>query len=225
LIALQRSMVKLLSLADAISLLNALFGFLAIIILLSTGFIHLSFSFLLLAILADGLDGIISRRKKRSKIGENLDSIADIISMGVAPLLFAYNQYRNIEVFQIVLIIGFLFYLISSIIRLASFPLLKKEDSFIGLPIPSASLLILTTTYLQLPVIVLIILLFLSGLLMISNIEFIKPDVKIDVISLIVILLAISLGWHSSRIPIIILFLLNLVYILLSPFGFPEKIL
>ena len=217
-------MVKLLSLADTISLLNALFGLLAIIILLSTNFIHVSFSFLLLAILADGFDGIIARRRKKSDIGENLDSLADIISMGVAPLLFVYNQYKEIEVFQIMLIIGFLFYLSASIIRLASFPILKRDNSFIGLPIPSASLLILTTAYLQLPVIISIISLFLSGLLMISSLEFIKPTIKINIISLITIILAISIGWHPSRIPILILFSLNLVYMISSPFiSFKEK--
>lgn len=222
-IVLQRSMIKLLTLADVISLLNVLFGFLSIIILLSSGFIHLSFTFLLLAILADGFDGIIARKRKKSRIGENLDSLADIVSMGVAPLLFVYNQYKNIEVFQILFIISFLFYLSASIIRLASFPIFKRNDSFIGLPIPSASLLIITTSYLQIPVIVAILFLFLSGLLMISNIGFIKPGIKIDLISLIVIVLAILLGWHPSRTPIIVLFILNLVYILSSPLILLKK--
>lgn len=222
-IVLQRLMVKLLTLADIISLLNVLFGFFSIMILLYTSFIHLSFTFLLLAVLADGFDGMIARKRKKSSIGENLDSLADIISMGVAPLLFIYNLYKNIEVFQILLVISFLFYLSTSTIRLASFSIFKRNDSFIGLPIPSASLLVITAAYLQIPVIIVIFFLFLSGLLMISDMVFIKLDIKIDLISLIVIVLAILLGWHPSRIPIMVLFILDFLYILSSPLFLLKK--
>ena len=73
-------MLKLLSLADFISISNAVFGILAIIVLFIDLIdsielrIHISFSLILIGLLADGLDGIIARKFGKSKIGDYLES-------------------------------------------------------------------------------------------------------------------------------------------------------
>ena len=95
-------MLKLLSIADFISLTNAIFGFFSILILF-TSFIedinlrfHISFSFILLGLLADGLDGIVARRFGKSEIGEYLEAMADMTTLVIAPAVFVYMSYSDI---------------------------------------------------------------------------------------------------------------------------------
>ena len=98
---MQYSMIKLLYPADVISILNAFFGFFAIILLSlpdldkTFGF-RLSFSFILLALIADGFDGSIARKTKKGKMGPYLESMADFTSTGVATIFFVYNVYYNL---------------------------------------------------------------------------------------------------------------------------------
>ena len=85
-------MIKLLSVADCISLTNAVFGFLAVAMIF-IGETRVAFTFILLAILADGLDGMIARKTRESQIGEYLESMADMTSLGIAPAFFIYSIY------------------------------------------------------------------------------------------------------------------------------------
>jgi CDP-diacylglycerol--serine O-phosphatidyltransferase len=94
-------MIKLVSIADLISLTNVIFGFIAIIFLISDLIdneelrLRLSFSFILLALLADGLDGVVARKTRNSDIGEYLESIADMTSLIIAPSIFIYFVYHD----------------------------------------------------------------------------------------------------------------------------------
>ena len=128
-VQLQKSMIELLSIADCVSLTNAIFGFLSIVMVF-IGEIRLAFSFILLALLADGLDGIIARRTRESKIGEFLESMADMTSFGIAPTIFIYTIYYKFvscciykHIFLLIILILFLSMVI---VRLASFHLLKQ---------------------------------------------------------------------------------------------------
>ena len=108
----------------------------------------------LAALVFDVLDGRIARwRQKSSAMGRELDSLADVISFGIAPALMMFffilspSQgvvwFRNIGWF-----VGFI-YLLCAAMRLARFnvitnPLLKRshKDSskdFVGLPVPAAA--------------------------------------------------------------------------------------
>jgi len=80
-------MIKLLSIADVISIFNAIFGFIAIIMILLNE-IHFSFSFILLAMIADGIDGLVARKTKHSYLGEYMEAMGDMISLAIAPALF-----------------------------------------------------------------------------------------------------------------------------------------
>jgi len=130
---LQKSMIKLLSVADGISLLNALFGFLAIIMAF-LGEIRWSFSFILLAMMADGLDGIVARRTRQSGLGEYLEAMGDMISLGIAPAVFVFTiYYESISYcvyYQSYLIIVLIVFLSLSIVRLASFHIMKQNEFF-----------------------------------------------------------------------------------------------
>ena len=92
---MHKSMIKLLSLADVISLTNAIFGFLAVLMVFSNE-MRLAFSFILLALLADGLDGIVARKTRKGELGEYMEAMADMISLGIAPAFFVYNVYYDV---------------------------------------------------------------------------------------------------------------------------------
>jgi len=78
-----------LGLADAMSLANATLGLLAMVVAVNVG-PTLAAQLILLAAVADGLDGIIARSYGSTDVGPYLDSMADIVSFGTAPALFVF---------------------------------------------------------------------------------------------------------------------------------------
>ncbi len=91
------SMVRTFVLADLITLGNAFCGTGAVLASMSyvaTGerpAIWAAFVLLPLALVCDALDGAVARwRRKSSPLGADLDSLADIVSFGVAPAALAF---------------------------------------------------------------------------------------------------------------------------------------
>lgn len=74
-----------LGLADAVTVGNAVLGFLAIAV--ASVDAHLAARLVLLAAIADGLDGVVARNVGSTPVGEHLDSLSDVASFGVAPAL------------------------------------------------------------------------------------------------------------------------------------------
>jgi CDP-diacylglycerol--serine O-phosphatidyltransferase len=72
-------------LADAVTVSNAALGFLAAVA--ATLDVELAARVLLLAAIADALDGVVARRRGGTEVGPYLDSLADVASFGVAPAL------------------------------------------------------------------------------------------------------------------------------------------
>ena len=84
-------------LADLITLANASCGMAAIFLCLThvassrTSYLWAVFIFLPLALVFDALDGFVARHMKRhSLLGADLDSLADIVSFGVAPAVLGF---------------------------------------------------------------------------------------------------------------------------------------
>ncbi len=75
--------VDRLGLADAVTVANAAVGFLAVIA--ATVDVTLAARLILLAAIADGLDGVVARHRGSTPAGPYLDSLADVASFGVAP--------------------------------------------------------------------------------------------------------------------------------------------
>ena len=147
-------MLKLLTKADAISLLNASFGFLAILFIILDE-PRLAVSFILLALLADGLDGIVARRFGGGKMGESIEAMADMVSLSLAPLFFVFIYAIELEIENILIslptiLVGLIF-IICSAIRLASFHVLKNKHYFVGLPASVSTILIIGLSYFNLP--------------------------------------------------------------------------
>ena len=72
-------------LADAVTVSNAALGFVAAVA--ATADVELAARVLLLAAIADALDGVVARRCGGTDVGPYLDSLADVASFGVAPAL------------------------------------------------------------------------------------------------------------------------------------------
>lgn len=78
-----------LSVADVVTLGTAVCGFAAIAIAPADA--GLAARLVLLAAVADGLDGVLARRYGGSPIGPHLDSLADVAAFGVAPGVIVYG--------------------------------------------------------------------------------------------------------------------------------------
>ncbi|MBN2094675.1 MAG: CDP-diacylglycerol--serine O-phosphatidyltransferase [Candidatus Aenigmarchaeota archaeon] len=114
--------------ANIISVLNLSLGVLAIRFAFF-GELYTSAVLLLLAVVADVLDGKVARGEKKTELGKQLDSLSDMISFGAAPavILMAYLPF---ELFFIPLLIA-----IAGELRLARYNVTNQSKAFIGLPI------------------------------------------------------------------------------------------
>ncbi|ELY60211.1 CDP-alcohol phosphatidyltransferase [Natronococcus amylolyticus DSM 10524] len=77
-----------LGVADAVTIANATLGFVAIVVAFVD--IELAARLILLAAIADGLDGLLARRYGGTEAGPYLDSLADVSSFAVAPAVLAF---------------------------------------------------------------------------------------------------------------------------------------
>ncbi|QEU59230.1 Cho1 [Kluyveromyces lactis] len=148
------SMIRNLHLADFITMLNGFSGFYSIVSCLRftlTGkphYVQRAHFFILLGMFFDFFDGRVARLRNRSSLmGQELDSLADLISFGVAPASIAFAIG-----FQSTLDVLFLsFFVLCGLARLARFNVtvaqVPKDTSgkskfFEGLPIPTTLFLV-----------------------------------------------------------------------------------
>ncbi|MBC7866032.1 MAG: CDP-alcohol phosphatidyltransferase family protein, partial [Gloeobacteraceae cyanobacterium ES-bin-316] len=150
------------------TLLNLVFGCLAIVAILQNGIsiqynaegsqyidipekIWMASLFIAIAAVIDFLDGFVARLfNASSEMGKQLDSLADVVSFGVAPSLIMYQFLRmsyareenGIEASILLLVPAFLI-AVAAAYRLARFNLdTTQSDGFKGVPVPAVGLLI-----------------------------------------------------------------------------------
>ncbi len=110
----------------------------------------LAVQLILAACVLDGLDGRIARLlNSDSKMGAELDSLADFLNFGVAPALVLY--FWALQDFRGLAWITVLIYTICCVVRLARFNVAAKSDKeeereaagayFTGIPSPAGALL------------------------------------------------------------------------------------
>jgi len=87
---MQPRFVGRLGLADAVTVGNAMLGFLAAFV--ATRDAGLAARIVLLAAVMDGLDGVVARKRGGTLAGPYLDSLADVASFGVAPALLVASR-------------------------------------------------------------------------------------------------------------------------------------
>jgi len=147
------SMIREFHLADWFTLANAVCGTGALFSTMSyleTGAVkHIYFAcgLVLAALIFDILDGRVARwRQKSSTMGRELDSLADVISFGVAPAIIAYGCGMQGLYDRIVLA----YFVACGVSRLARFNVTAEALSegtgkvkyFEGTPIPTSILLV-----------------------------------------------------------------------------------
>jgi archaetidylserine synthase len=217
---LQKYMLKLLSFADSITIMNAVLGFLAILMVFSNQF-QLAASFILLGLLADGLDGIVARRMGNGQMGEYLESIADMVSLSIAPLALLYKTYYEMVVPQLsllmILSVVLVFSLVCSMIRLSSFSLLKEKNFFVGLPTSASAVFLVLSSFLKPDILMILPFIIVLSFAMISSIHFPKPGLKMDFIAALFIIATILLDRMYNNIAPLLLLAALTTYIVVGP--------
>jgi len=213
-------MIKMLSFADVVSLTNACFGFLAII-MASLGEIWFSFSFILIALLADGLDGIVARKTGHSELGDHMEAMADMLSLVIAPSVFVYSIYHDAVLrynyYNIYLLVTLILFLSLSIIRLSSFSIMKDKKVFIGLPASISTIIIIILALFEIELLYILPIIIFTSFAMISNVHFPKPGLKIDIIAGLLIILTLIFGKEYYGIVPLLLISTFVTYTILGP--------
>ena len=118
-----------LGVADAVTATNAAIGFAAV----ATAAVdpELAARLILLAAIADGLDGVVARRLGGTDVGPLLDSLADVASFGVAPAALVYAVATDggtaiTTPFAVAALVASALYVAMAVVRLAIYTL---EDS------------------------------------------------------------------------------------------------
>ncbi|AMK15849.1 archaetidylserine synthase [Methanobrevibacter olleyae] len=216
-----------LAIPDIISILNLVFGFLAILMVMDN---HLTYASVcvLIAVVFDSVDGWVSRKLNRNDqlgFGKNIDSLADIVSFGVAPSVILYYIGLGISDWAAYLVaIVAIFTLICGILRLTRYNIISDRinyPGFVGFPIP-ATAIILVSYYLSglFNIIVATILMLFAGYLMISTIRYPKVDnyylIGFSALMIILLILPIDIFIGAVNLPALILFVLSLIYMFMT---------
>lgn len=127
---------------NTITSLNLVFGTLAVLLAVK-GQIEMAAYAVFMAAVMDFLDGFAARLLKAySEVGKELDSLADLVSFGVAPSIIVWMIIRQSDESMIAGQVNILEYLIIlmpvfAALRLAKFNVDdSQETSFSGLPVP-----------------------------------------------------------------------------------------
>lgn len=166
----------------------------------------------IVAMLIDGVDGRIARAlKAESEFGKELDSLADVVSFGVAPAFIMYVVALQ-DVSPVIAYAVTALFPVCGALRLARFNVKPGLPGyFTGLPIPAAGGILASVALFQeeLSWVVVVITSVCLSLLMISNIRF--PNFKkvgvpksavwlIPVIIVIALIIGIMFEEHLSKV-------------------------
>jgi CDP-diacylglycerol--serine O-phosphatidyltransferase len=213
---------------------NIFCGFYAFIAVLEQEF-YLAAWAIVIAIIFDALDGRIARlTNTTSEFGMHYDSLADIISFGIAPAFLVY-VWKLKPFGRIGWMAAFLF-LLCGALRLARFNAMPEDERsqhFVGLPTPGAAAVIATIVIFSedgifdsLNPFILVVFVYLLAFLMVSNLEYpafkklgIKKRVPFARFLFIVLTLYIF-----ATIPRFALFFISFSFALLGPLGYLYKI-
>ncbi|MGL4909552.1 MAG: CDP-diacylglycerol--serine O-phosphatidyltransferase [Bacteroidales bacterium] len=131
--------MKLFTVPNLITLLGLSSGCIAIVFSL-TGDLATALVCIIIAAILDFCDGFAARLlNSYSKIGKELDSLADLVSFGVAPaamLFFILSAHTSIWIAVCPILL-----VLASALRLAKFNVDERQtESFLGLPTPANAL-------------------------------------------------------------------------------------
>ena len=188
----------------AFTLANLFCGY-ACIVYATRGEFETAAAFVVLAFLFDMLDGRIARMTgAATDFGVQFDSLADVVSFGVAPAILVFGWGLS-PLGRLGWVAGFI-YVTAAAVRLARFNIQHVTDKryFVGMPSPAAAAVLVSTVYAYpagvhaygeaVPVLAVVL---VPALLMVSTVRFRSfkaIDVKQRRSPTILLLLAICLG-------------------------------
>jgi CDP-diacylglycerol--serine O-phosphatidyltransferase len=138
---------------NLITLLNLLFGCVAVVLALRGWTIFAGYCIFLAAVF-DFLDGLSARLLKAySEMGKQLDSLADMVSFGVAPGVMLHQEMSRMLSPRITMgldtvgweLLSFAPFVLTlfAALRLAKFNIdVRQREAFVGLPTPACALLV-----------------------------------------------------------------------------------
>jgi CDP-diacylglycerol--serine O-phosphatidyltransferase len=167
-------------LPNACTSANLLCGYLAIVMTSQGEFLAAGW-LILVANIFDILDGRLARLTSvSSRFGAELDSLADLVSFGVAPAFLIYSRYLVHDKVLGLVVSGL--FLVCGALRLARFNVTptSRQDVFEGLPIPAGAGILATLTifelqffnFLRVPDVIIPIVVVVTALLMVSKVEY-----------------------------------------------------
>lgn len=208
---------------------NVFCGFYAFVAVLNEQF-YLAAWAIVIGMIFDGLDGRIARlTKTTSAFGMQYDSLADIITFGMAPAFLAYSWVLK-PFGRLGWMAAFLF-LLCAALRLARFNVTKPETSglhFTGLPSPAAAIVIASIVIAfedlfetRMNPFIMVMVVYTLAFLMVSNIKypaFKKLNFKKRV-AFSRFLFVILFLYVLATIPRVALFILGITYTVIGPIG------
>ena len=214
---------------------NVFCGFYSFIAVLNNQY-HIAAWAIVLAIVFDALDGRIARMTKTtSAFGMQYDSLADIISFGMAPAFLSYAWVLK-PFGRVGWMAAFLF-LLCGALRLARFNVTKPDiqgQHFIGLPTPAGAAIVASIIIAFEDLIggrihpgIMVAVVYMLAFLMVSNIKYpaFKKFEFRKRVSFTRFLLVILVIYVLATIPKIALFMISFTYILWGPIKLfsPQK--
>lgn len=217
---METNITKMIGVADIASLLNATSGMLAIMAAYYQNILLTAF-LLIMAVIFDAIDGPLARKypsPTKEVFGETIDSLADVISFGVAPAVILFEIYD----FSL-MIVASVMILACGILRLSRYnTIITEQDGptkvFIGLPIPVTSFTLALILFSQInEQTIILILMIIIAVLMVSSLQYPKIKNK-RVFGVCGILLVLTLIYPLNQmllnIPSYLLLLLVFCYII-----------
>jgi CDP-diacylglycerol--serine O-phosphatidyltransferase len=185
---------------------------------------------IVLAAVCDALDGRLARlARSTSRFGLEYDSIADIVSFGVAPAVLAFSAGGLHELGRTGLVMAFL-YVAGAALRLARFNVAPSRfrGRFEGMPSPAAAGMVASTQWfvsfleehgvtLDVPAPLVAIAAAGLGLLMVSSVpyrSFKELDLRHSYGTLVIVVFTVALVIQE---PSLTLFAIGLAYVLSGP--------
>jgi len=208
--------------------LNLFFGFYAVIASINGKFVAASVA-IIIGVLFDIMDGKIARATNTtSKFGIEYDSLADLISFGLAPGLMIYLWSLK-PLGRIGWLAAFLF-MACGALRLARFNSqvgTVNSDHFVGLPIPAGAAMAATTVLFfhkfgfegKINPILLLVMLYTLSFLMVSTIKynsFKKPELFKSMNFNVLVTIILILIFIAAQ-PSVALFFLGISYVVSGP--------
>ena len=128
------------ALPNIMTFMNLAFGIMAILIAAhGKNGLALASVFILFAAIFDRFDGKVARKlNAESELGEQLDSLADLVSFGVAPAFVAWGINFSTPGTEIVGYLSVVIFVCAGAYRLAKFNVSTCKKVYVGLPITCA---------------------------------------------------------------------------------------